>query len=909
MRAVSFSLSLLILTALHIALAPADQAAAQAPDPLTLTITAERSECTAGTLNPVSWEITGGTAPYTLTVAGQSVDPTAESVNVTCGALPDGASEAPATISAVVTDAAGTTVTASAAYTIVPPLPAPTGLEHVSSPGSVTTWWSDVPGVAELTREDPEGAPYTINAYLVRYRAVGASEWIHALRGPTGDEVWEVFDAGIREFSVAALRHPLERLTPAALRWSAAHPYAPVVAPQNVVATATDDTVTVSWDKQPHGESGVVRLSGAGGSVSERFPMATSAGRHSITFGDLPPSTTYRVLVNYYPPERLGTYTWSEVTTLAPAPDHEPLPSGPRNLRATATHNSITVSWAAPRPVNPPSYAVMVLHAESGLPVDERDLPEGETSVTVIGTFWRIQPDTLYEVVVFELGIPSVTERVMIRTALSPAQSAPPLTMILTAERSECTAGTLNPVTWTITGGTAPYTLTVAGETVDADAESATVTCGALPDYGIWLPVTQAPGTIPATVTDATGAPATASAAYTIVPPLPAPTGLTRYGATTSELSLGWDDVEGAGSQSPPVQNAVGRDQFDSYLFRYRDLDAGATAPYEIVEPLKRSVILLHPSRLTALGAGSPTEWEGMVAAIRHPIEQQTPAALNWSPPIQFGTVTEPQNVVVQATHNTLDVSWDEQRYTQSVWAALVGAELHQSHCCSQVSTANGRHHTRFRNLTPDSDYEITISAGDGIDAQRAYRVVAARTVAAPEDWEPPPRGPNNLRATATHDSITVFWDPPFPDAEPGWAVMVFAPNGYRIAIGWPGDPPPSGWTTRGDFVGLEPETTYRVIVAHDGGDGASAEITITTNAAPPPLRLTLTAGRAECTTGTLNPVSWEISGGVGPYRLTVDGASVEAEAEGATRRPAGPCRTTGSGCRSRRRRGRSRPP
>ena len=28
-------------------------AAAQAPDPLTLTLTAERAECTAGTLNPV----------------------------------------------------------------------------------------------------------------------------------------------------------------------------------------------------------------------------------------------------------------------------------------------------------------------------------------------------------------------------------------------------------------------------------------------------------------------------------------------------------------------------------------------------------------------------------------------------------------------------------------------------------------------------------------------------------------------------------------------------------------------------------------------------------------------------------------------------------------------------------------
>ena len=64
-------------------------AAAQAPDPLTLTITASRAECTAGTLNPVSWEISGGTPPYTLTLDGASVDADAESATVTCGALPE----------------------------------------------------------------------------------------------------------------------------------------------------------------------------------------------------------------------------------------------------------------------------------------------------------------------------------------------------------------------------------------------------------------------------------------------------------------------------------------------------------------------------------------------------------------------------------------------------------------------------------------------------------------------------------------------------------------------------------------------------------------------------------------------------------------------------------------------------
>ena len=233
MRSVSSLFALLLAAGLAAVIGLPSRAAAQTAEPLTLTLTAERSECTAGTLNPVSWTITGGTAPYTLTVAGQSVDPTAESVNVTCGALPEGASTAAATISAVVTDAAGTTVTAGTAYTIVPPFHGP----------------------------------------LFSERAAGVE----------------------------------------------------------------------------------------------------------------------------------------------------------------------------------------------------------------------------------------------------------PLSLTLTAVRTECTAGTQNPVVWTITGGTPPDTLTIDGALVNADAERTTVTCGNLP-----VGATEAPGTITATVTDAAGARATASAAYTIVPPLPPPTGSAR---------------------------------------------------------------------------------------------------------------------------------------------------------------------------------------------------------------------------------------------------------------------------------------------------------------------------------------------------------------------------------------------
>ena len=139
------------------------------------------------------------------------------------------------------------------------------------------------------------------------------------------------------------------------------------------------------------------------------------------------------------------------------------------------------------------------------------------------------------------------------------AQAPEPFSLTVTAGRSECTAGTLNPVTWEISGGTLPYTLTLPPYTVfdasdNAYAAGIPVPCGDLPEGA-----STAPTTFMAVVTDARGATATASTVYTIVPPLPAPTGLRLDAAVRYGVWLVWDAVDGAGSQSP----------FDQYLFQY----------------------------------------------------------------------------------------------------------------------------------------------------------------------------------------------------------------------------------------------------------------------------------------------------------------------------------------------------
>ena len=119
----------------EISIATKAWAPAPASDPLTLILTAERSECTAGTLNSVSWEIRGGVEPYRdLLVGGAPVEADAESATFTCGALPEGASAARGTVWVSVRDATNRLELAGASYTIVPPPPPPTCFDYGVGP-------------------------------------------------------------------------------------------------------------------------------------------------------------------------------------------------------------------------------------------------------------------------------------------------------------------------------------------------------------------------------------------------------------------------------------------------------------------------------------------------------------------------------------------------------------------------------------------------------------------------------------------------------------------------------------------------------------------------------------------------------------------------------------------------------
>ena len=169
----------------------------------TLRLTSSRNLCTAGTLTEISWNISGGSAPYRLTIEGETVDPSADNIRINCGALPTDPltgeliARQTKTFHASVSDSRGVTTSASATVTLTTPpyLAADTALPYktydltgaAATPGSyafltdangatnaVTTYEGLRDGTAKrllIHKTDTQGVPQT-----TLYDAVAAGD-------------------------------------------------------------------------------------------------------------------------------------------------------------------------------------------------------------------------------------------------------------------------------------------------------------------------------------------------------------------------------------------------------------------------------------------------------------------------------------------------------------------------------------------------------------------------------------------------------------------------------------------------------------------------------------------------------------------------------------------------------------
>lgn len=342
----------LILAVALLAGAAAFAAQVNADDRLRLELGTDRLWCTAGSVVLASWEVGGGEPPYAVTVQGEEMPAVSHSsvrsMRVPCDALqPDDADEPLAsgemTIRAEVVDAAGTRASARARVLLAPPLPAPTGVQVVPWYRSVYAEFDLVAGAGAL---DKGGARCARCApYLLRYRALGATEW-HYERAYSGSVSikFEPAAGGVGELQAAALRRNLEAERPEALNWSEVVRYSVRYGDPLIAVTGREDRVEVRVRAEDVEEQFRIDLRGATESVARSSEPGERLVTHYAAFDGLRPNSPYALRLPGLAEEPLGV----RILT-APGP---PPPSQP-NLEISSPSGSCTagteteIAWRA----------------------------------------------------------------------------------------------------------------------------------------------------------------------------------------------------------------------------------------------------------------------------------------------------------------------------------------------------------------------------------------------------------------------------------------------------------------------------------------------------------------------------------------------------------------------------------
>ena len=186
----------------------------------------------------------------------------------------------------------------------------------------------------------------------------------------------------------------------------------PCSPPQNLVATSTHDSVTLTWNS--HDDSTVTghrilrRLD-----LQETFTQFDVDGATTTTYvdtSDIQPATKYIYRVHAVNDSGLSDMARVAVTTLAPPP---------QNLAATSTHDSVTLTWDAPDDATVSGYRI--LRRQPGQDTFVQYDVSGAGSTTYVDTM-GIEPGTryIYRVhAVYPAGLSDVS-RVTVTTRNAP---------------------------------------------------------------------------------------------------------------------------------------------------------------------------------------------------------------------------------------------------------------------------------------------------------------------------------------------------------------------------------------------------------------------------------------------------------------------------------------------------------
>ena len=412
------------------------------------------------------------------------------------------------------------------------------------------------------------------------------------------------------------------------------------------------------------------------------------------------------------------------------------------------------------------------------------------------------------------------------------AADGEPLALEIDASPRPCTAGSLARVTWLIRGGEAPYRLTIDGEAVDADAESATVSCGSrLSDAPAWLSEAARQMTIRAEVVDAAGAATDADTTLVPASPLPPPSRVSAY------VGQDWGDYRLVSSSTyiETMERRLGPGTHAAafgarrYIARWREHGASSWTYGEFSEGYEDQ----YPSHsnkappgminiqyyyfISGLGAG--TFYELQVSRMRDPIERETPDALRWSSPQTLVSKGPPQDVTAHVTRDSITVSWRSNRESTEWYISLAalqpspdGQRTGHPHVDGKSVAGSSSYAVRFDDLIPGHGYNVSISQIHAMVLAEA--VFDIRTEGAASAAALAEHRPTITRAEVVDGVLHVEWLP--SEAEPARRHYVTVRDSAA------GDSGPSAvaedGATHASFSDFTPGTTYRVAVeAIDG--------------------------------------------------------------------------------------------
>ena len=159
-----------------------------------------------------------------------------------------------------------------------------------------------------------------------------------------------------------------------------------------------------------------------------------------------------------------------------------------------------------------------------------------------------------------------------------------------------------------------------------------------------------------------------------------------------------------------------------------------------------------------------------------------------------------------------------------------------------------------FSGFEPDTSYQLAVRARSELGAS-SWSGIQARTSATVVD---PPTG---LMVSAATTSLTLQWQ------------GVSGATGYGVRIESGSETKLAATKTSHEFDGLSPNTRYTVEVRTYVNSDTSRWSSIQKNtAAIPPLTLTASASPTSCETGGEVTVSWTVGGGSGAHTVTVNG-------------------------------------